>query len=161
MTTQIKRVRVAPGIYKRGDVFDIQVTFKDRAGVRRQSWETFKGGLREAKARQTLLKAQAIEGNLVARPDGKALTVERFLTDYYLPYLWEERVIKNRTLGKTTFKIYRRYTYKKIIPVLGSMRIADVHSGHIERMLTASSRAAETPGTARDALRCTRRRSTS
>lgn len=146
MTTQIKRVRVAPGIYKRGDVFDIQVTFKDRAGVRRQSWETVKGGLREAKARQTLLKAQAIEGNLVARPDGKALTVERFLTDYYLPYLWEERVIKNRTLGKTTFKIYRRYTYKKIIPALGSMRIADVHSGHIERMLNGLVAGGRDPG---------------
>lgn len=134
-TTESKRVRVEPGIYKRGRVYDIRVSYTDRNGYRHQRWETVTEGIREARNRLVLLNAAAKQGNLVSKPAGRPLTVAAFLTGHYLPHLYEERVAKTRTMSKNTAKSYRRYIEKKIIPAIGNLRVTDVHSGHIEAML--------------------------
>lgn len=132
-TTDNKRVRVEPGIYRRGPVHDVQVTYRDPSGRRHQKWAVVHGGIREARNARTRLKATALEGNLVPNPDGKALTMAAFLADQYLPHL-EERVAQN-DLSKNTLKVYRRYVNKKVIPAIGTLRVDQIRTGDIEAML--------------------------
>jgi hypothetical protein len=85
MTTRHGRVLVAPGIFRRGRVYDVRVSYKDRSGRRRRAWEAVHGGIREARAKLVQLKNQALDGNLVPKAEGKPLTMASFLADHFLP----------------------------------------------------------------------------
>jgi hypothetical protein len=134
-TDKNKRVRVGPGIYRRGRHYEVRVVGRDAAGNRRFQWSTIGTSLREARAALVQLKASAARQPLPPAKVSRALTVRSFLEDHYLPYLDNERVAKRGDLHKNTAVIYRRYATSKVIPVLGSLRVAEVNPGHIESLL--------------------------
>lgn len=136
MTTNKKtRIRVAPGLYRRGDIYEIRVGYRDPAtGKRRERWDTIGPSKTDAKRALTDARGKAQNGAILAHSD-ENLTVSEFLRQHFLPYLDEERVAKAKNLHPNTALKYRSYVENKVIPVIGGLRVAQVNPGHIEGML--------------------------
>jgi hypothetical protein len=127
------RVKLEPGLFKRGNKYLIRVPYLDASGRRREVCRTVGTSKREAKAALVDARAAAQHHRIVPAP--RHLTVADFLRDHFLPYLDEERVAKAGDLHANTALKYRSYVEGKVIPAIGHLRVADVHSGHIERLV--------------------------
>ena len=130
-----QRVVVEPGIYRRGDVHEVRVTAYDTAGKRRSQWKTVGKSIRQARTVRDQARADASRKPLPPATRHRNLTVRAFFTDYFLPYIDEERVNKAGTLHKNTAVLYHRYANTKVIPTLGDKPIDQVTTGDIERLL--------------------------
>ena len=97
-----QRVVVEPGIYRRGDVHEVRVTAYDTAGKRRSQWKTVGKSIRQARTVRDQARADASRKPLPPATRRRNLTIRAFFTDYFLPYIDEERVNKAGTLHKNT-----------------------------------------------------------
>lgn len=134
-TNKPGRVRVEPGLYRRGDTYEIRVGYRDPgSGERRERWRTVGGSKRAAKAALIDARASAQHRTMVSKA-AEHLTVGAFLGDRFLPYLEQERVQKSRSIHPNTVVKYRGYVEQKVVPLIGHLRVAELNPGHIERLL--------------------------
>ena len=143
-TDKAKRKLVSPGLYRRGDVYEIRVRYSDPVtGEARERWR--KVGTSKKQARNALIQARAaaLQGTMVSRK-AHNLTTAEFLRNHYLPYLYTDAIPAGRIDPNTVFK-YAGYVENKVIPAIGDVRVADVNSGTIERLLSLARYARVSP----------------
>jgi integrase len=144
-TNNSTRIKLEPGLIKRGNRYTIRVGFRDAEGRRREMSRTLTSK-REAKA--ALIDARAAAQHHRIVPSPRNLTVARFLGDHFLPFIDDDWVRANHLHENTALK-YRSYAETKVIPTIGHLRVAEVTSGSIERMLNGLRVGGRHPGAGR------------
>jgi integrase len=126
---------VEPGLYRRGDTYEIRVGYRDPGSrKRRERWRTIGTSKRAAKAALLEARAAAQRGTMVSRA-AESLTVADLLEEHFLPYLEEERMQKAQSIHPNTVLKYRGYAKQKVVPLIGRLRVAELNPGDIERLL--------------------------
>jgi len=104
--------------------YTLIVSYKDDFGKRKQKWKTVHCGYKEAQRKLRELVNQ-VESGLI-NFDSQKLTVSKYLTQW-LDY------VKINSSGKT-HEVYTYLINKHIIPVIGSIQLAQLKAQHLNKL---------------------------
>jgi integrase len=122
-----------PGLYRRGDKHVAVVSYRDRAGKRRQKWITARTQGQALTARREFLNG--LDKGI--RPEAGKAMLASFLADEWLPD-YESRVEAGER-SRLTLGGYQRAVRKHIVPAIGHLKLGEVNRDHLKHLYRSLS----------------------